>query len=104
MDPGAGQVVPGMTREISPDDAHSIAPDVAGGDVALAQPETARLRPPAREASAAAHDRPPPAPLDHATIRAIVAGIMLAMFLSALEQTIVAPALPAIGKSLGNVD
>ena len=29
---------------------------------------------------------------------------MLAMFLSALEQTIVAPALPAIGKSLGDVD
>ncbi len=44
------------------------------------------------------------APLDHATVRAIVAGIMLAMFLSALEQTIVAPALPAIGKSLGGID
>jgi EmrB/QacA subfamily drug resistance transporter len=42
--------------------------------------------------------------LDHATVRAIVAGIMLAMFLSALEQTIVAPALPAIGKSLGGID
>jgi EmrB/QacA subfamily drug resistance transporter len=46
----------------------------------------------------------PHAPLDHATVRAIVAGIMLAMFLSALEQTIVAPALPAIGKSLGGID
>ena len=44
------------------------------------------------------------APLDHAAVRAIVAGIMLAMFLSALEQTIVAPALPAIGKSLGGID
>lgn len=44
------------------------------------------------------------APLDHATIQTIVAGIMLAMFLSALEQTIVAPALPAIGRSLGNID
>ncbi len=43
------------------------------------------------------------APLDHAAVRAIVAGIMLAMFLSALEQTIVAPALPAIGKSLGGI-
>jgi EmrB/QacA subfamily drug resistance transporter len=43
-------------------------------------------------------------PLDHATVRAIVAGIMLAMFLSALEQTIVAPALAAIGKSLGGID
>ena len=44
------------------------------------------------------------APLDHAAVHAIVAGIMLAMFLSALEQTIVAPALAAIGKSLGGID
>src|SRR6202451_3742874 len=63
-------------------------------------------RPPPRDEEP---DRPPQhhapaAPLDHATIRAIVAGIMLAMFLSALEQTIVAPALPAIGKSLGGID
>jgi EmrB/QacA subfamily drug resistance transporter len=43
-------------------------------------------------------------PVDHAAVRAIVAGIMLAMFLSALEQTIVAPALPAIGRSLGGID
>ena len=43
-------------------------------------------------------------PLDHATVRAIVAGIMLAMFLSALEQTIVAPALASIGRSLGGID
>src|SRR5262245_49044294 len=42
-------------------------------------------------------------PLDHAAIRGIVLGIMLAMFLSALEQTIVAPALPTIGRSLGDV-
>jgi EmrB/QacA subfamily drug resistance transporter len=47
---------------------------------------------------------PAPGPLDHAAVRAIVAGIMLAMFLSALEQTIVAPALPAIGRSLGGID
>src|SRR5215472_16799137 len=47
---------------------------------------------------------PAPAPVDHAAVRAIVAGIMLAMFLSALEQTIVAPALPAIGRSLGGID
>jgi EmrB/QacA subfamily drug resistance transporter len=45
-----------------------------------------------------------PAPVDHATVRAIMAGIMLAMFLSALEQTIVAPALPAIGASLGDIE
>jgi hypothetical protein len=34
--------------------------------------------------------------LDTTAVRAIVAGIMLAMFLSALEQTIVAPALATI--------
>ena len=33
----------------------------------------------------------------------MIAGIMLALFLSALEQTIVAPALPAIGRSLGHI-
>ena len=43
-------------------------------------------------------------PIDQAAARAIIFGIMLAMFLSALEQTIVAPALPAIGKSLGGID
>ena len=45
-----------------------------------------------------------PAPLDRATIHAIMMGIMLAMFLSALEQTIVAPALPTIGRALGDVE
>jgi EmrB/QacA subfamily drug resistance transporter len=44
------------------------------------------------------------APVDHAAARAIIAGIMLAMFLSALEQTIVAPALPTIGRSLSDVE
>jgi EmrB/QacA subfamily drug resistance transporter len=52
---------------------------------------------------------PPPAhqqaaPLDHAAIRPIIAGLMLAMFLSALEQTIVAPALAAIGRSLNDFE
>ena len=46
----------------------------------------------------------PPPPLDHAAIRPIIAGLMLSMFLSALEQTIVAPALSAIGKSLGDIE
>jgi EmrB/QacA subfamily drug resistance transporter len=45
-----------------------------------------------------------PAPLDHGAIRAIMVGILLAMFLSALEQTIVAPALPTIGRHLADVD
>ena len=89
-----------MTGEIASKDAPGIAPLSAAEKSA---PERARaaaapnaLHRPAHEAAAA--------PLDHATIRAIVAGIMLAMFLSALEQTIVAPALPAIGKSLGDID
>src|SRR5262245_27300129 len=43
-------------------------------------------------------------PLDHATVRSIVLGIMLAMFLGALDQTIVATALPTIGRSLGDVE
>ncbi len=45
-----------------------------------------------------------PAPVDHAAARSIIVGIMLAMFLSALEQTIVAPALPTIGRNLGEVE
>ncbi len=44
------------------------------------------------------------APPDHAAIRGILAGIMLAMFLGALDQTIVATALPTIGRDLGDVD
>src|SRR5918999_898775 len=47
---------------------------------------------------------PPHPPLDHAAVRPIIAGLMLSMFLSALEQTIVAPALSAIGKSLGDIE
>ena len=93
-----------MTRQISPDEAHSIAPDVVADEPAPAQADVG-ADDVAGAAAAPAHDHSrSAAPLDHATVRAIVAGIMLAMFLSALEQTIVAPALPAIGKSLGNVD
>jgi MFS family permease len=44
------------------------------------------------------------APLEPAAVRSIIAGIMLAMFLSALEQTIVAPALPTIGARLGDIE
>src|SRR5688572_30911204 len=47
----------------------------------------------------------PPSPaLDHAAIRAIVLGILLAAFLSALEQTIVAPALPTMGRVLHDAE
>ncbi len=47
---------------------------------------------------------PPPAPpLDAREIRAIFLGITLAMFLAALDQTIIATALPLIASDLGNV-
>jgi EmrB/QacA subfamily drug resistance transporter len=42
--------------------------------------------------------------LDQAAALSIIIGIMLAMFLSALEQSIVAPALPTIGRALADVD
>ncbi|HZP70889.1 MAG TPA: MDR family MFS transporter [Pseudolabrys sp.] len=42
--------------------------------------------------------------LTHPEIRAIVLGIMLAMFLGALDQTIVATALPTIGRHFGDLD
>ena len=53
----------------------------------------------------AAPDAPPPAPpLDHAAVRSIIVGILLAMFLAALDQTIVATALPTIGRELGDLE
>jgi len=42
--------------------------------------------------------------LAHAEIRTIVLGILLAMFLGALDQTIVATALPTIGRDLADVE
>jgi EmrB/QacA subfamily drug resistance transporter len=44
------------------------------------------------------------APLDHMAVRKIVAGVLLAMLLAALDQTIVATALPTISDSLADVD
>ena len=46
----------------------------------------------------------PPQPLTHREIRSIIFGIMLAMLLAALDQTIVATALPTIGRELGDVE
>src|SRR6202171_2735153 len=46
----------------------------------------------------------PQMPLDHAAVRTIVVGILLAMLLGALDQTIVATALPTIGRELGDVE
>jgi EmrB/QacA subfamily drug resistance transporter len=91
-----------MTRQIDPDEAHSIAPDLAAdGRPRAGRRAFAKAAASGRRGHEQATAAPP---LDHATIRTIVAGIMLAMFLSALEQTIVAPALPAIGRSLGDID
>jgi EmrB/QacA subfamily drug resistance transporter len=42
--------------------------------------------------------------VDHALVRSVMVGLMLAMFLSALEQSIVAPALPTIGRSLSDIE
>jgi len=44
------------------------------------------------------------APLGNADMRNIFYGLMLAMFLSALNQTIVATALPTIGREFGDFD
>jgi len=52
----------------------------------------------------AAVAEPAPTALGHAAIRRIMFGIMLAMFLGALDQTIVATALPTIGRALQDVD
>ncbi len=49
------------------------------------------------------HAAPGQAPLSHADIRSVIIGIMLAMFLAALDQTIVATAMPTIGRELGDV-
>ena len=51
----------------------------------------------------AAHTEAEPRALAHAEIRTIIFGIMLAMFLGALDQTIVATALPTIGVHFGNL-
>ncbi len=44
-----------------------------------------------------------PAPLAHAEVRSIIIGVLLAMLLGALDQTIVATALPSIGRDLGDI-
>jgi EmrB/QacA subfamily drug resistance transporter len=93
-------------RNVAPDDAHSIAPDliVAEGAPAPANDQAARRQIESAALARGLQDTAALPRLDHAAIHTIIAGITLAMFLSALEQTIVAPALPAIGKSLADFD
>src|SRR5215813_14381672 len=45
----------------------------------------------------------PPAPLSTTEVRTIIISLMLTMFLAALEQTIVATALPTLGRQFGDV-
>ena len=92
-----------MTLELPPDGAHGMAAHVTGKKPERLEEDAAKPYP-ARPAALRAEEHQPAAPpLDHAAIRTMIAGIMLALFLSALEQTIVAPALPAIGRSLGHI-
>src|ERR1700722_1039861 len=90
-------------REINPDDAHSIAPDIIAGDEARAPAKDEAERRPVESAAFARgpQDTSVLPPLDHAAIHTIIAGITLAMFLSALEQTIVAPGVAGDGERPG---
>jgi EmrB/QacA subfamily drug resistance transporter len=47
---------------------------------------------------------PPARPLSYLEVRSIITGMMLAMFLAALNQTIVATALPTIGRDLDDFE
>jgi EmrB/QacA subfamily drug resistance transporter len=59
---------------------------------------------PAKTIKPAAAKAAEPVALTHPEIRAVVIGIMLAMFLGALDQTIVATALPTIGRHFGDLE
>ena len=74
----------------------------------MTQPET-RILPRVQNGAIDTAVAEPPAdiyaaPLDNTLVRQIIVGIMLAMFLSALEQTIVAPALPTLGRVLADAE
>lgn len=47
--------------------------------------------------------RPPPAALSHTETRLIVWGMLLPVFMASLDQTILASALPTIGRDLGDL-
>jgi MFS family permease len=73
---------------------------------AAAKERVNRAHPPAPSVRLKAVESVPAKPADkpptHAEVRAIVVGLMLAMFLSALNQTIVATALPTIGREFND--
>ena len=68
-----------------------------------AQSKAQSSKPDAKSRPAKADAQADSPALTHPEIRAIVIGIMLAMFLGALDQTIVATALPTIGRHFGNL-
>jgi len=83
----------GDKSETRPDSKTSARPDAKSEAKPEVRPRTAKPEPP-----------PEPRRLTHPEIRTIVLGIMLAMFLGALDQTIVATALPTIGRHFGNLN
>jgi EmrB/QacA subfamily drug resistance transporter len=56
------------------------------------------------EAAAAAHPPSQRQAMSHAEVRTIFFGLMLAAFLAALNQTIIATALPTIGRNFGDFE
>jgi EmrB/QacA subfamily drug resistance transporter len=75
---------------------------------ATAQKEKERVHQPSAPARLKAVEAVPPKPVEkgptHAQVRAIVVGLMLAMFLAALNQTIVATAMPTIGRQFDDFE
>src|SRR5262245_56575510 len=60
--------------------------------------------PPKPKAVESARSRPAEKAFSHAEVRAIVVGLMLAMFLAAVNQTIVATAMPTIGRQFDDFE
>src|SRR5215216_2082462 len=75
---------------------------------ATAQKEKERVHQPSAPARLKAVEAVSPKPVEkgptHAQVRAIVVGLMLAMFLAALNQTIVATAMPTIGRQFDDFE
>jgi EmrB/QacA subfamily drug resistance transporter len=59
---------------------------------------------PANVSPAEAAAAPSRGPMSHAEVRTIFFGLMLAAFLAALNQTIIATALPTIGRAFGDLE